>query len=79
VTKTVMVSPSGIMGPCEGFFPSMQTHLARSARRSSCSPATYNACGCGHGGTRNRSTCRRVQTWSVNPAAGALTLMAGHR
>jgi hypothetical protein len=29
----------------------------------------YNACGWGHGGTRKSSPSRRVQTWSVNPAA----------
>src|SRR2546422_9346612 len=29
----------------------------------------HTPAGCGHGGTRNRSTSRRVQTWSVSPAA----------
>jgi hypothetical protein len=59
VTNAVTVSRSGIMGLCEAFFPYLQIHLARSAPRSSCAPATYSACGCGHGGTRNRNTSRR--------------------
>jgi len=29
----------------------------------------HTPAGCGHGGTRKSSTSRRVQTWSVNPAA----------
>ena len=33
--------------------------------------ATYTACGCGHGGTRNSSTSLKVHTCSVNPAAMA--------
>ena len=71
VTNTVTVSSSGIIGLCEAFFPFMQTHLARSAPRSPCSPVIYSTCGCGHGGTRNNNTSFRDQTWSVNPAAMA--------
>src|SRR5438445_13109475 len=29
----------------------------------------HTPAGCGHGGTRKRSTARRVHTWSVSPAA----------
>jgi hypothetical protein len=33
--------------------------------------AAHPSAGCDHGGTRNRSTSRSVQTWSVSPAAMA--------
>jgi hypothetical protein len=49
--------------------PNLRAHLTRSALRSLCVLAAYHICGCGQGGTRNRSTARNVQTWSVNPAA----------
>jgi hypothetical protein len=37
--------------------------------RSPSESTAYSVCGWGHGGTRNSSTSRRIQTWSVNPAA----------
>src|SRR6266568_443197 len=51
-----------------------QTHGACSGHLTLPLPTTLRAhtpVGWGHGGTRNRSTSRRVQTWSVSPAAMA--------
>jgi hypothetical protein len=39
--------------------------------RSPSLSAAYSSCGCGHGGTRYRSTSRSVHTRSVSPAAMA--------
>jgi len=54
--------------------PAMRTHVVCSGRLTVPLPTTLRAhtpTGWGHGGTRNRSTSRRVQTWSVSPAAMA--------
>ena len=54
--------------------PAMWTHVVGSGRFPVPLPTTLHAhppTGWGHGGTRNRSTSRRVQTWSVSPAAMA--------
>src|SRR5262252_10146663 len=54
--------------------PAVQTHVACSDHLPGPLPATLRAhtpAGWGHGGTRNSSTSRRVQTWSVSPAAMA--------
>jgi len=37
-------------------------------RATSTTLLAHTPAGWGHGGTRNRSTSRRVQTWSVSPA-----------
>jgi len=50
------------------------THVACSGRLTVPRPTTLLAhipTGWGHGGTRHRSTSRRVHTWSVRPAAMA--------
>src|SRR5262249_44457378 len=52
-------------------FNCRRAHLGRSTPRSSLSPATYTLCGSGHGGTRNRSTSRNLQTGPVSPPAMA--------
>src|SRR5439155_21995111 len=51
--------------------PAVQTHVTTSGDLPLLFPTTLThlPAGCGHGGTRNSSTSRRVQTWSVNPAA----------
>jgi len=52
----------------------VRTHVACSGPLLWLLPTTrpaHTPAGCGHGGTRNRSTARSVQTWSVNPAAMA--------
>src|SRR5215831_9176153 len=52
--------------------PAVQTHVACSGHLPGPLPATLRAhtpAGWGHGGTRNSSTSRRVQTWSVSPAS----------
>jgi hypothetical protein len=47
-------------------------HLRLSSLAASHPPRLVHTCaGCGHGGTRNSSTSRSVQTWSVSPAAMA--------
>jgi hypothetical protein len=69
MNQMVRVSPTGVTESCEDLCSDIRAHLARSAPQSSGSSATYSACGGGHGGTRNRSISRKVQTWSVNPAA----------
>ena len=54
--------------------PAVRTHVASSGRLTALLPTTLRAhipTGWGHGGTRHRSTSRRVQTWSVSPAAMA--------
>src|SRR5262245_24082826 len=69
MNQTVISSPAGVIGPCAALLSYLWAHLAHSARRSRCALAAYDICGCGQGGTRNRSTSRNVQTWSVSPAA----------
>ena len=69
LNQTVMSAPAGVIGPCEALWSDLRAHLARSALQSRCIPAAYHICGCGQGGPRNRSTSRKVQTWSVSPAA----------
>ena len=52
----------------------VRTHVACQATFPCCFPPPWLAhtpAGWGHGGTRNRSTSRSVQTWSVSPAAMA--------
>jgi len=52
----------------------VQAHVVCSGRLTVLLPTPLRAhtpTGWGHGGTRNRSTSRRVQTWSVSPAAMA--------
>jgi len=57
--------------------PSMQamrTHVACSGHLPWPLPITllaHTPAGCGHGGTRKSKTSRKLQTWSVNPAAMA--------
>src|SRR5262249_49056850 len=59
------------VAPCSHLLARFLTDPSRSFVRPSSWPTFYRACGCGHGGTRNNSTSRRVQTWSVSPAAMA--------
>ena len=50
----------------------VQTHVTTSGDLPLLFPTTtltHLPAGWGHGGTRNSSTSRRVQTWSVTPAA----------
>ena len=50
----------------------VRTHVVCSGRLPVSLPTTlraYTPTGWGHGGTRNSSTSRSVQTWSVSPAA----------
>jgi len=47
----------------------VQDNHARRPRKPRWKNPGQPPAGCGHGGTRNGSTSRRVQTWSVNPAA----------
>ena len=54
--------------------PVVWTHVACSGPLPWLLPPTrlaHTPAGCGHGGTRKSSTSRRVQTWSVSPAAMA--------
>src|SRR5262245_51986680 len=48
----------------------VRTHVASApaCRRALSCSVTYTAAGWGHGGTRNCSTSRKLQTWSVSPA-----------
>jgi hypothetical protein len=62
VRQPVMNPPSGVSGPRSVLFVCWRAHLVCFASRSSSTPAAYTACGCGHGGTRNNSTSRSVQT-----------------
>src|ERR1700752_1100452 len=55
-------------------FACLRVQVAPSTLRLSSQSAVHSASGGGQGGTRNRSTSRNVQTWSVRPAA-----MAGGR
>jgi hypothetical protein len=50
----------------------MRTHVACSGHLPWPLPITllaHTPAGCGHGGTRKSRTSRKLQTWSVNPAA----------
>ena len=53
--------------------PAVWTHIACSQAPSrGCFPSPprpHTPAGCDHGGTRKSSTSRKLQTWSVNPAA----------
>jgi uncharacterized protein len=74
VNQMGMSSHVGFPRPRAGRWPSTPAPLAcspSSPSRFSCSRVAYTAGGCGHGGTRHRSTSRSVQTWSVSPAAMA--------
>jgi hypothetical protein len=71
VNQPVMRSSIEVSGPRAARLASSRTHLPHIISRSSGSTPAYSAWGCGHGGTRNSSTSRRVQTWSVSPAAMA--------
>jgi hypothetical protein len=72
VVNTAVICPLiGRIGPCKALFPSLRAHLAPSALRSLSDHAAYSPAGCRHGGTRNSSTSRNVQTWSVSSAAMA--------
>ena len=54
--------------------PAVWTHGACSGHLPVPLPITRRAhtpAGCGHGGTRKSKTSRKLQTWSVNPAAMA--------
>jgi hypothetical protein len=54
--------------------PAVWAHVVCSGRLTVSLPTTllaHTPTGCGHGGTRNRSTSRRLHTRSVSPAAMA--------
>ena len=67
--------PSGPLSPGEALdagHTDTRRHLRLSSLAASHPPRLVHTCaGCGHGGTRNSSTSRSVQTWSVSPAAMA--------
>ena len=69
VNQPVMRSSSEVSGLRAARLASWRTHLPHVISRSSGSAPAYSAWGCGHGGTRNMSTSRRLHTRSVNPAA----------
>ncbi len=54
--------------------PAIRTHVATSSSLSVLLPTTaaaHTPAGWGHDGTRKSRTSRKLQTWSVNPAAMA--------
>jgi len=62
VNQPALTSQIRVSEPDVTLFNCLRAHMGRSTPRSSPSSATYTLCGCGHGGTRNSSTSRNVQT-----------------
>jgi hypothetical protein len=69
VNQPVIRSSLEVSRPRAARLASSRAHLPPGISRSSSSTPAYSAWGCGHGGTRNMSTSRRLHTRSVNPAA----------
>src|SRR5215510_13921143 len=69
VHQLVMRPRIGFSGPLAARLAGSQAHHSCLLSRSSAFSIPYPNCGWGHGGTRNKSTSRSVQTCSVSPAA----------
>src|SRR4029453_5616702 len=69
VNQMVSSSRIRVSEPYAVLWACLQARLTRSVAHSSSGQSSYSPWGCGHGGTQNIKTSRRVKTRSVNRAA----------
>jgi len=74
VNQPVIRSSLEVCGPRLARLASSRAHLPPVISRSSGSTSAYSAWGCGHGGTRNMSTSRKLHTRSVGSATQVMLL-----